>query len=418
MILARRRHLTWHHISGAAVAMAAIAAASFISWPGDVGEHAASTTRVGATTVPAAPASVVITPPPGATGVHPTEGVSATVTGGVLQEVSLVTHRGAEIPGAVASDGQSWTPAAPLDYGETYTLTATGVGTNKTAVQQRSTFTTLSPQAQAAVKLHTTSGASLRDGATYGVGVVVVAKFDRAVTDRAAAERSLIVHTRPAVEGSWYWLDGQTAHWRPEHYYSPGTEVTVRAEIYGVALGDGVYGAEDSTIAFRIGDAHVSIADDRTKQIQVYENGTLVRTMPTSMGKGGTRMIGGATLAFWTQPGVYTVLDKSDTVLMDSSTYGLPLDLGYKLTVNYAVRLTHNGIYLHQLDSTVWAQGNTNVSHGCLNLNAENARWFYEFSRPGDVVEVRNTGGEPLSVWQNGDWSLPWDTWRKGSALT
>lgn len=204
----------------------------------------------------------------------------------------------------------------------------------------------------------------------------------------------------------------------PEHNYSPGTEVTVSADIYGVALGDGVYGAEDSAVTFRIGDAHNSIADDRTKQIQVYENGTLVRTMPTSMGKGGTQTIGGTTLAFWTQPGVYTVLDKSDTVLMDSSTYGLPLVLGYKLTVNNAVRLTHSGIYLHQLDSTVWAQGNTNVSHGCLNLNSDNARWFNEFSRPGDVVEVHNTGGEPLSIWQNGDWSLPWDTWRKGSALT
>jgi lipoprotein-anchoring transpeptidase ErfK/SrfK len=42
----------------------------------------------------------------------------------------------------------------------------------------------------------------------------------------------------------------------------------------------------------------------------------------------------------------------------------------------------------------VWAQGNTNVTHGCLNLNEENAKWFYEFSVPGDIVEVVNTGGE------------------------
>lgn len=37
---------------------------------------------------------------------------------------------------------------------------------------------------------------------------------------------------------------------------------------------------------------------------------------------------------------------------------------------------------LHELDATVWAQGNTNVTHGCLNLNRENAQWFYEFSQP------------------------------------
>ena len=59
----------------------------------------------------------------------------------------------------------------------------------------------------------------------------------------------------------------------------------------------------------------------------------------------------------------------------------------------------------------------TDTSHGCLNLSGENAAWFYDFSRPGDVVEVRNTGGPPLPVWQNGDWTLPWSEWLKGSAL-
>ena len=76
-----------------------------------------------------------------------------------------------------------------------------------------------------------------------------------------------------------------------------------------------------------------------------------------------------------------------------------------------------DGIYLHQLNATVWAQGNTNVSHGCLNLNGENAVWFFNFSVPGDIVEVRNTGGPGLTIAQGGDWSVPWDQWRKGSAL-
>jgi hypothetical protein len=53
-----------------------------------------------------------------------------------------------------------------------------------------------------------------------------------------------------------------------------------------------------------------------------------------------------------------------------------------------------------------------------LNLNADNAIWFYNFSQPGDVVEVRNTGGLALQIAQNGDWTVPWDQWRQGSALT
>ena len=104
---------------------------------------------------------------------------------------------------------------------------------------------------------------------------------------------------------------------------------------------------------------------------------------------------------------------------MDSSTYGLPINsrLGYKESINYATRISTDGIYLHELDSTVWAQGKTDVTHGCLNLNADNARWFYDFSVPGDVVEVINTGGPPLQLWQNGDWNLTWDQWVRGSAL-
>jgi hypothetical protein len=32
-------------------------------------------------------------------------------------------------------------------------------------------------------------------------------------------------------------------------------------------------------------------------------------------------------------------------------------------------------------------------------------------------VKVRNTGGEHLQPWQNGDWSVQWDQWLQGSAL-
>jgi hypothetical protein len=35
----------------------------------------------------------------------------------------------------------------------------------------------------------------------------------------------------------------------------------------------------------------------------------------------------------------------------------------------------------------------------------------------GDVVEIRNTGGKPLQLWQNGDWTIPPYKWRAGSAL-
>ena len=245
--------------------------------------------------------------------------------------------------------------------------------------------------------LTTTSGAPLQNGGTYGIGAVVVAHFAAPVDDRGAAEQQLAVSTSPPVSGAWHWVDDRTAHWRPPQYYAPGTTVTV---------------GQDAPVTFTIGASHMSIADDATKQVSVYDGGKLVRTMPTSMGRGGTDKVGNTTLSFWTQPGVYTVMDKSNPVVMDSSTYGLPINshLGYKESIPYAVRISTDGIYMHELDATVWAQGNTDTSHGCLNLNHDNAA-FYNFSVPGDVVEVRNTGGQPLQLWQNGDWSVPWEQW-------
>jgi lipoprotein-anchoring transpeptidase ErfK/SrfK len=368
---------------------------------------------------PPAPAATTVYPPAGARDIDPLARVSVTATAGRLTDVVMVNESGNRVAGIMTPDNTVWKPSVPLGYGRSYALTVTAVGTDGRVVKQVSTFSTLTPRNQTKVYLTTTAGAPLREGGSYGIGTVVVARFDEPITDQAAAERRLTVNTSPPVQGSWYWLDDQNAHWRPERYYAPGTVVTAAANIYGAPLGEGLYGQEDSKVTFTIGDAHVSVADDQTKQVSVYDNGVLVRTMPTSMGMGGSETIGGQTFSFWTQRGVYTVMDKANPVIMDSSTYGLPINsrLGYRETIKYATRISTDGIYLHQLESTVWAQGNTNVSHGCLNLNADNARWFYEFSQPGDIVEVRNTGGEPLQMWQNGDWSVPWDQWLAGSAL-
>lgn len=364
------------------------------------------------------PADVLLAPVDGSSDVDPLGGITVVAKSGMLTHVTMVNDADKPVPGVVTPDFKTWKPTVPLGYGRGYTLTVDAKGPGGVPSTLSSTFQTLVPSDQTEVSLTTPGGRPL-DGGRFGIGTVVVAHFDEAIADRAAAERHLAVSTNPPVSGSWYWVDDQNAHWRPEKYYAPGTSVSVRGDVYGVPLGDGLYGQEDATATFTIGDAHRSVADDTTKQVSVYDNGTLVRTMPTSMGMGGSEQIGGQTLTFWTPPGVYTVMDKANPVIMDSSTYGLPINsrLGYRETIPYATRISSDGIYLHQLNATVWAQGNTDTSHGCLNLSGENAQWFYDFSAPGDVVEVRNTGGPPLKLTQNGDWTLPWGEWLKGSAL-
>ncbi|AFM17735.1 hypothetical protein Mycch_2981 [Mycolicibacterium chubuense NBB4] len=368
---------------------------------------------------PTEPAKLAVTPAGGAEDVKPDERVSVTANSGTLVDVVMVNDAGKKIPGVLTPDATSWKPTTELGYGRTYTMTITSRGPGGMPARQTSSFTTIDPSYQTQVYLNTVGYAPIHDGGTYGVGMVIVAHFDESIEDKATAENHLRVTTEPKTNGSWYWVDDQTAHWRPEKYYAPGTKVRVEADIYGDKLGSGLYGAEDEKVSFTIGDAHVSVADDKTKQVSVYDNGKLVRTMPTSMGMGGTQRFGERTLSFWTPPGVYTVMGKANPVVMDSSTFGLPVNsrLGYRETISWATQISVDGIYLHELESTVWAQGNTDTSHGCLNLNHDNAQWFFNFSQPGDVVEVRNTGGPALRLEQNGDWTLPWAEWRKGSAL-
>nr|WP_228817639.1 Ig-like domain-containing protein [Nocardia transvalensis] len=367
---------------------------------------------------PAGPV-IAVTPGDGSKDVDPLGKIEVSASDGILTSVTMENEQGKPVEGILTPDKTAWKPTGPLGYDHTYTVTAQGISVTGPTGPTKASFSTLTPSNQTKLYLTTTGGQPLAEGATYGVGTVIVAHFDEDIPDKAAAEKRLQVTADPPVQGSWYWLDKRNAHWRPEKYWAPGTKVTVQAKIYGQQLGNGLYGQEDAKTSFTIGPSHVSIADDNTHMVDVYENGKLIRSMPTSMGRGGSEVVGNKTIYFNTPAGIYTVQDKGNPVIMDSSTYGLPVNsrLGYKEAIPWATRISGDGIYLHQLDSTVWAQGNTNTSHGCLNLNGDNAKWFYNWSLPGDVVEIRNTTGPAQASWNNGDWTIPWDEWLAGSAL-
>ncbi|AWK72400.1 hypothetical protein CBI38_13250 [Rhodococcus oxybenzonivorans] len=205
-------------------------------------------------------------------------------------------------------------------------------------------------------------------GEVVGVAQPIIIRFRSPVADRASAERAVAISPSTPVTGHYSWIDDSELRWTPDAFWPAHTAVTV--EFAG------------SKSQFQVGDALVAVANTTTHQFTVSINDRVVHTMPASFGKPG----------YETPLGTFPVLEKFRDMVMDSSTYGVPIDSpeGYRLYVEYATRITWGGIFIHGAPWSVASQGRENVSHGCINLSIENARWFYDHAKIGDPVIVTN----------------------------
>jgi len=57
------------------------------------------------------------------------------------------------------------------------------------------------------------------------------------------------------------------------------------------------------------------------------------------------------------------------------------------------------------------------VSHGCVNLSTARAVVYYNFSIPGDVVQILNTGYNASYSDGEGDWQLPFAAFSNTAGL-
>ncbi|GLE51232.1 L,D-transpeptidase [Mycobacterium montefiorense] len=340
----------------------------------------------------------------GAVGVTVDAPVTVNVAYGVLASVSMVNDNGKPITGQLSPDGLHWSTTEQLGYNRRYTLSVKALGLGGAASRQMS-FATSSPA-------HLTMPyAAPGDGEVVGIGEPVAIRFDENIADRAAAQKAIKITTNPPVEGAFYWLNNREVRWRPEHFWKSGTAVDVAVNTYGVDLGDGMFGEDNVKTHFTIGDEIISTADDNTKTVTVRVNGEVVKTMPTSMGKDSTP----------TANGFYIIGGRYRHIIMDSSTYGVPVNSpnGYRTEVDWATQMSYSGVFVHSAPWSVGAQGHTNTSHGCLNVSPSNAEWFYDHSKSGDIVEVVNTVGSTLPGTEGlGDWNIPWPQWKAGNAAT
>ena len=375
------------------------------------GEVPASAT---ATTPPAPRARVSITPSGGSGAVSPLSAIVVKATAGTLSSVTVRSSSGALVAGAMSADHTSWTSTEVLGYSKTYAVAAVAKNADGVATKLAKQLATVTPATLTLPYLFPTG--SVR---TVGIGQPITVRFDESIADKAAAQRALSVKTSPTTQGSWYWLSDREVHWRPRVYWRPGTTVKVTAKVYGVNVGNNIYGQQDVTSSFKIGPSRIATIDDRTHMMVVRISGKVVRHIPVSMGRGGSKTVNGKTIYFSTQSGPHVVQEKYLVKRMTSASYGLPKTdpMGYDEDIKLAVRISGDGEFIHSAPWSVWAQGSRNTSHGCVNVSPSNAQWFYDTFSYGDVVDIENTGVTlPLGT-KYGDWTLSWTAWQKGSAL-
>ena len=331
----------------------------------------------------------------GATDVDPT--VPVEVTGeNKLQTVTMLNEVGYEVESVLSDDGKTWKTDEVLGYNRSYTIEATDVEGNTTTVS----FTTPQPSSQSSVAM-----VPLPDS-TVGVGQTINFRFAGTVYDRRAVQDAITIETSNDTVGAFYWISNSELRWRPKEYWEPGTTVTVQAHIYGVDMGNDMWGSKDNSTSFTIGDDVRAVVDNASKTMTVTRNGQTLRSVPVSLGRS----------EYPTPNGTYLVGDQHNELVMDSSTFGLTGQGAYRTEVNFATQMSYSGIYVHGAPWSELAQGKTNTSHGCINVTDADAQWFMNTVKRGDVIEVKNTDGGTLSGYDGlGDWNISWETWSAGN---
>ena len=227
-------------------------------------------------------------------------------------------------------------------------------------------------------------------GAVVGVAHPVVVTFSAPVADKRAAERAIDIKSVPAMTGKFDWLDDNVVQWAPDRFWPAHSTValSVSGQSTEFATGPAVVGvASISDHTFTVSIDGVDAGPPSALPAPHHrphwgEPGVF----PASMGRPD----------YPTPVGSYTVLSKERSVTMDSSSVGIPVDApdGYLLTVDYAVRFTGRGLFVHSAPWAVNSLGYQNVSHGCVSLSPEDAEWYYNTANVGDPVIVQENSIE------------------------
>lgn len=227
-------------------------------------------------------------------------------------------------------------------------------------------------------------------GEVVGVAHPVVVTFGAPVVDRRAAERALDIKSAPAMTGKFEWLGSDVVQWVPDRYWPAHSTValSVGSRVMEMVTGPEVVGVaniSDHTFTVSIDGVDAGPPSELPSPHHRPHWGE-PGVFPASMGRP----------EYPTPVGTYTVLAKERDVVMDSSSVGIPVDApdGYLLDVEYAVRFTSRGLFVHSAPWAVNSLGYENVSHGCVGLSTEDAEWYFKTVNVGDPVIVQENSIE------------------------
>jgi lipoprotein-anchoring transpeptidase ErfK/SrfK len=310
---------------------------------------------------------------------------------------------GAEVKGTLDKDKKVFTPAKALGWGKTYTVTVNGTPSGDKSGSTTSTFTVMKKPAKL---VRVTS--FLGDNQTVGVGMPMIVKFGRSVPEkyRADVQRRMPVTTSPVQEGVWHWISPTEVHYRPKTYWKAYTKIFYKVQLAGVPMGDGWYGRSDLTVDLKVGRSFVMTVSNKTKQMNVKQDGKVVKTIPVSLGKKGTP----------SSSGTMVVIEKKEHTVFDTMDE-LPEGEGYRTKIDYAQRITWSGQFIHAAPWSEGVQGRSNVSHGCVNVSMAMGKWLFGRTMLGDPITVSGTGDKLKNGNGWTDWNMSWDEYKKGSAI-
>ena len=227
-------------------------------------------------------------------------------------------------------------------------------------------------------------------GEVVGVAHPVVVTFSAPVADKRAAERAIDIKSAPAMTGKFEWLDNDVVQWVPDGYWPAHSTVKLSVD--------------DQSTDFATGPAVVGVANISEHTFTVSIDGVQAEPPPPlpaphhrpHWGEEGVFPASMGRPEYPTPVGTYTVLAKERSAIMDSSSVGIPVDApdGYLLTVDYAVRITSRGLFVHSAPWAVNSLGYENVSHGCVGLSTEDAEWYFNTVNVGDPVIVQENSVE------------------------